>query len=264
MPDAWDDSDDEWDVDSDDDEITTRLKNLNNGGSAQNTTEVEEEEDLTIIEKAEQEARSKEVAKTKGKALAAKKAALAAAKEEEEITRKAMEYESHREANMDPEERRLLDRKRAEESEQALADDLFGIGGGNVGFANNVSAGTGGVLILRDMKDHLKHAKAVGKCVKEHGKPHLALAMFREMLNECSSVLDDDSLNDLGKSLNVIRNTKIAEAKKLAQKKTAAQKPKKDKSAEAKAKKEKEDLFGDNDVYDEYDDYGAQYEDDFF
>jgi len=54
MPDAWDDSDDEWDVDSDDDEITARLKNLNNGGSAQNATEVEEEEDLTIIEKAEQ------------------------------------------------------------------------------------------------------------------------------------------------------------------------------------------------------------------
>jgi len=50
MPDAWDDSGDEWDADSDDDQIASRLANLNTGPAKK--VQVEEEEDLAVIEKA--------------------------------------------------------------------------------------------------------------------------------------------------------------------------------------------------------------------
>merc|ERR1711957_911302 len=162
--------------------------------------------------------------------------------------RKSLEYE----ANMNEDERRLLQKQRGDEADFALVDELFGGDGGNP--ADN-RPDAGGALVLKNMKDHLLHAKAIGKCVREHGKAHLALALIREILTESSDVLDDDSLTDLGKSLNVIKNTKIA-------KKKAAAKPKKDKGADKKAKAA--ELFGDNDLYDDYDDYGAQYEDDFF
>jgi hypothetical protein len=39
---------------------------------------------------------------------------------------------------------------------------------------------------------------------------------------------------------------------------------KKDKVAEKKAKEMARDLYGDNDYVDTYDDFGTQYEDDFF
>lgn len=63
--------------------------------------------------------------------------------------------------------------------------------------------------------------------------------------------------------MNVIKNEKVAAAKKKV--KGQAQKAKRDKAAEAKAKKLQEELYGDHDKYiDKYDDYGDQYEDDFF
>lgn len=252
MPDAWDDSGDEWDADSDDDQIASRLANLNTGPAKK--AQVEEEEDLAVIEKAADEKREKALLRNKGIALAAKKAAAKAIKDEEEIMRKSLEYE----ANMNEDERRLLQKQRGDEADFALVDELFGGDGGNP--ADN-RPDAGGALVLKNMKDHLLHAKAIGKCVREHGKAHLALALIREILTESKDVLDDDSLTDLGKSLNVIKNTKIAEKKKLEKKKAAA-KPKKDKGADKKAKAA--ELFGDNDLYDDYDDYGAQYEDDFF
>jgi len=67
------------------------------------------------------------------------------------------------------------------------------------------------------------------------------------------------------KVCNVIKNEKAAKAKLQSKKKGQAQKSKKiDKAAEKKAKKMSEDLFGDNDQYDNVDDYGANYEDSFF
>ena len=75
--------------------------------------------------------------------------------------------------------------------------------------------------------------------------------------------MDDDAVSDLIKTLNVIKNEKVAAAKRKV-KGQAQKSQKKDKAAIAKAKKLQEELFGDNDQYDDYDEYGAQYEDDFF
>ena len=49
-----------------------------------------------------------------------------------------------------------------------------------------------------------------------------AVTLIREILTESSTLLDDDSLTDLGKSLNMIKNTKIGEKKKI-EKKTFSQ-----------------------------------------
>jgi hypothetical protein len=54
----------------------------------------------------------------------------------------------------------------------------------------------------------------------------------------------------------------VAAAKRKV--KGQAQKAKKDKAAETKAKKLQQELYGDNDYVDQYDDYGANYEDAFF
>lgn len=103
----------------------------------------------------------------------------------------------------------------------------------------------------------------MGDAVKKHGKTHLALTFLKELLQECKDVLDEDSIGEIIKSCNVIKNEKQTAAKKKV--KGQAQKSKKvDKKKEAEAKKKAVDLYGDNDRYDEYDDYGAGYEDAFF
>ena len=61
----------------------------------------------------------------------------------------------------------------------------------------------------------------------------------------------------------MIKNDIIAASKRKV-KGQAQKSKKKDKAAEKKAKKLAVELYGDNDQYDEYDDYGANYEDAFF
>jgi hypothetical protein len=61
----------------------------------------------------------------------------------------------------------------------------------------------------------------------------------------------------------VIKNDILAAAKRKV-KGQAQKSKKKDKVAEKKAKKLAVELYGDNDQYDDYDDYGADYEDAFF
>lgn len=90
----------------------------------------------------------------------------------------------------------------------------------------------------------------------------MATAFIKELLEECKDVLDDDAITDIIKTCNVIKNEKVAAAKRKV--KGQAQKAKKDKAAEAKAKKLQEELYGDNDYVDQYEEYGAKYEDDFF
>ena len=95
-----------------------------------------------------------------------------------------------------------------------------------------------------------------------HGKVHLAASFFKECLNESKDVLDDDAITDIIKACNVIKNEKVAAAKRKV-KGQAQKSKKKDKAKEAAAKKIQKETFGDNDYVDEYDDYAGEY-DDFF
>jgi len=173
MSDAWDDSDDEWDK-SDDDELDKKLGLVKVGDdlpSSPNTPTFEDEdEDLTLKDKELDEKAAFKLNKAKGSALADKKAAELAAKEEMELARKAMEMEAEMEANMTPEERRQAAREREEDDARAMADDLFG------GVDDPGSKGPSGIpgqammsgdkVVMKDLKDHLRHAKKVGECIQ--------------------------------------------------------------------------------------------------
>ena len=74
---------------------------------------------------------------------------------------------------------------------------------------------------------------------------------MKEVLTESKDVLDDDAITDIIKTCNVIKNEKVAEAKRKV-KGQAQKSKKKDKVAEAKAKKMAEELYGANDKFDEY------------
>jgi len=246
-----DDSDDEWDIESDD-ELDARL--------GLTKPKEEEEIDLTIIENEKAAKEQKTVLKAKGNALAEKKRLEEKRKEEEEIARKVMELELERENNMTSDERILLQREREAEFAGEQIDDLFG----EVDDRRPVTVkkSVDSEIVLKDLKDHLKYARKVSQAMKNHGKIHLTAAFLKECIQGCKDCLDDDAVTDLIKSLNVIKNEKVIAAKKKV--KGQAQKTKKDKAAEARAKKVCDETFGDNDIYDRYDEYADQYEDDFF
>lgn len=267
MSDTWDDSGDEWDADSEED-FAAKLNLPSSSPSQKASTPVfDDEEDLAVVEKDAAQKAETSALRLKGNALAEKKRLEEERKEELLLAKKAMELELEREANMTPEERRLHERKKVEEGDAGFIDDLFGgvdekPKGAVVMGAGGVAAAAGDTVVMKDLKDHLKHARKVAQCIKAHGKIHLCSAFVKELLNESKPVLDDDAISDIIKVCNVIKNEKVQAAKKKV--KGQAQKAKKDKAAEAKAKKIVNETFGDSNKYDKYDAYGDQYEDDFF
>ena len=178
MGDAWDDDDDDWDKSEDEDELDKRLglATIGGGGGSSSSKAAppafdDEDEDLTLKEKEADERAAHKINKAKGSALADKKAADAAAKEELELARKAMEMEAEMEAKMTPEERRQREREREEADAKAMTDDLFGavdnismnkVPGGGTGQAMM----SGDKVVMKDLKDHLRHAKKVGECIQ--------------------------------------------------------------------------------------------------
>lgn len=86
---------------------------------------------------------------------------------------------------------------------------------------------------------------------------------MKEVIQQSKDVLDDDTITDIIKTCNVLKNEKIQQQKRKV--KGQAQKSKKqDKAEKAAAKKLHDEVFGDNDRYDAYDEYGEDYEDAFF
>ena len=161
MADNWDD-DDEWDAD-DDDAIDAKL-----GIKKEESTnkDWEDEEDLAVQEKAAEDKMRQVELKKKGSALQAKKLAEKEQQEEFEIARKAMELEAEMEANMSPEERQLLERQRIEEADHALTDDLFGAVDKMSVTGSKEPASAGDKVVMKDLKDHMKHARKVAECMK--------------------------------------------------------------------------------------------------
>lgn len=164
MTDNWDDSDDEWDVD--DDALNAKL-----GINKKPETAFDDEEDLALKEKAALEKANQQELKKKGNALMEKKEAEKRRKEEEEIARKAAEMEADMEANMSIDERKALERKRVEEADNALTDDLFGAVEKNIASQKTANAAAGDKVVMKDMKDYMKHARRVAECMKVGRKP---------------------------------------------------------------------------------------------
>jgi translation initiation factor 3 subunit J len=160
MTDNWDDSDDEWDVDDDALDAKLGIKKGN----------FDDEEDLAVKEKAASDKANQADLRKKGSAFAAKREADKERAEELEIARKAMELEAEMEENMSPDERRALDRQRIEEADHALTDDLFGaveqMAVSNAGAGAGSQQQAGDKVVMKDMKDHMKHARKVAECMK--------------------------------------------------------------------------------------------------
>jgi translation initiation factor 3 subunit J len=156
MTDNWDDSDDEWDVD--DDALDAKL-----GITKKN--DFDDEEDLAVKEKNAADKAEQTELKKKGSALQAKKQAEKDKAEELDIARKAMELEAEMEANMSPEERHVLERQRIEEADHELTDDLFG-GVDKLSIQGKGAQQAGDKVVMKDMKDHMKHARKVAECMK--------------------------------------------------------------------------------------------------
>lgn len=258
MADNWDD-DDEWDAD-DDDAIDAKL-----GIKKEESTnkDWEDEEDLAVQEKAAEDKMRQVELKKKGSALQAKKLAEKEQQEELEIARKAMELEAEMEANMSPEERQLLERQRIEEADHALTDDLFGAVDKMSVTGSKEPASAGDKVVMKDLKDHMKHARKVAECMKAHGKIQLATVFLKEVIQQSKDLLDDDAITDIIKTCNVIKNEKVQLAKRKG--KGQAQKAKKqDKQEKVKAQMVANQTFGDSNAYDKYDEIGDDYEDGFF
>ena len=163
MADTWDDSDDDWEKD-DDDELDARLQKAGIGGAA--APVFDDEEDLALKEKEIKEQQMNQELKKKGNALVEKKMAEQERLMEEEVARKAMELEAELESNMTPDELRKMKQKQIEDADHALTDDLFG-SIDNKPKAAAAAAGAGSdSVVLKDLKDHLKHAKKVGAAIK--------------------------------------------------------------------------------------------------
>lgn len=165
MADNWDDSDDDWDAASDDLDAKLGLNKLSTD-DAPNFDD--EEEDLAVKEKDAAAKASQVALKTKGNALKKKKELEEQRKMEEEVARQALEAEAEMEANMTSDQRRELERRRVEEADNALTDDLFGgvdapPGGTGPGGA---AMGASDTVKMKDLKDHLMHAKKVSQCSK--------------------------------------------------------------------------------------------------
>ena len=254
---TWDDDDDD-DWDADDDELDKRLGLV----KVSEPSPVFDEEDLALKEKREQDERQQSELKKKGTALAAKKALEKKLRDEEEIARRAMDLEAQAESNMSPDELKRLKQRQIEEADHALTDDLFGNIDKFDGKNQAPAAAAGDKLVLKDMKDHLRHANVLGDALAEHGKIHLTQAFLKEVIMKAKDQLDEDAVQELIKTLNVIKNDKVQAAKRKV--KGQAQKAKKDKTAEIQAKKKYVETFGDNDNYDDVDEIGANYEDAFF
>eukprot|EP00536_Pseudo-nitzschia_multiseries_P003858 jgi/Psemu1/323202/estExt_fgenesh1_pg.C_610013 len=261
MADNWDDdSDDDWDVD--DDALDAKL-GLKPTAEPEPVNKFDDEEDLAVKEKEERERLSQIALKKKGSALAAKKQAEKDRQDDLEIARKALELEAELEANLSLDERKLLERKRQEEAELDMMGDAFGGGVADGGVGRKSAQGAGDKVVMKDMKDHMKHARKVADCMKGHGKIHLASIFIKEVIQQSKDVLDDAAITEIIKTCNVIKNEKVQQSKKKV--KGQAQKSKKQEKVEqAKAKQLQNELFGDSNQYDEYDEYGEAYEDAFF
>jgi len=166
MSDNWDESDDDWD--KSDDELDARLNLLKVTPGA--APVFDDEEDLAVVEKERADKINAISLKTKGNALVAKKKAEENRKEEEEVARKAMILEAEMESKMTPQQIRELQNQRAEDADNALTDDLFGVVKGP-GAGREIGAGgkvmdAGDAVKMADLKDHLKHARKVSQCLK--------------------------------------------------------------------------------------------------
>ena len=198
----WDD--DEWDVD--DGALDAQL----GGQPTPASTFEDEEEDLAVSDALKQAKIDSIKLAKKGNARLDKEEADKMRLLEEKAAKKALELEAEMEANMSVDERALMERKRIEDADMENTNDLFGgcapAPDGDMSIVgmqpnHNTTAAAGDKVVLKDLKDHLKHAAKVGAAVKKHGKASLAMTFMKELLQECKDVMDEDGMAEVSERM---------------------------------------------------------------
>jgi translation initiation factor 3 subunit J len=96
-----------------------------------------------------------------------------------------MELELDAESNLTPDQLRALKQRKIEEADSELANDLFG---GVDKKGKRAAAGKAtqseDEVVMKDIKDHLKHARVVASCLRGHGNVHYATAFLKELIQQ--------------------------------------------------------------------------------
>ncbi|KAG5192717.1 eukaryotic translation initiation factor 3 subunit J [Tribonema minus] len=184
---------------------------------------------------------------------------------EAEAMRIAAAHEAAQQEAETAEERRLRERRRVEESDHALTEDLFGGGGTAEAAEAPAQAGVEGIP-LKTTQDHVKLALDLGEKLSKDGSSGSSgniLALLKELITRVEGKLSLEETNQLALHLNKFKDAKmVAEQKRqaiLKKQKAAAAK----RNAEKSKKKQHADLFGGayDGVGDQYDELATNYED---
>jgi translation initiation factor 3 subunit J len=109
-----------------------------------------------------------------------------------------------------------LKQNRNEQAGRATANDLVGSVQGQAG-KGQVGAGvisSDNELVLKNLKDHLTHAKKVGVAIRSTGNSLFAHAFLKEVLCECKAVLDDRAVSGIIKTCIAIKNENAQSARR--------------------------------------------------
>ena len=245
-----------------------------------------DEEDLAVTAAAalQQQQRASNV--KKGNALKKRQEAEEARRNEEEMAKREIELENEAMSKLSVAERRVLEREKQAEGAMGFFDDDFdgegsgagssdeegadgsggGGGGGRRGQSSSAAAAGGAALKvdLKTIKSTLQTAHMISGAVKgADSTSRMKSTLLKEIINILKDDIDEDGVSEIIKCCNVIKNDK-QQASKTKQSAANKKKKKDDKLKQKKAKKIYQETFGDNDCYDGVDDYGAQYEDEYF
>lgn len=163
-------------------------------------------------------------------------------------------------ANETPEEKRLREKKQAEEADNELTGELFGANGKeSPGGASLGSSSKGiGSIVLKTKQDHLTFGSTIAQ--KLSSSSAFNVAAFYKTL---SKSLDTPSMTAEVLDDILVEITKIRDAKAKAEKPTKQGAGKKSKKDIKAAEQKHNAVFGGSDFVDQYDDQYGNMEDDF-
>jgi len=192
---------------------------------------------------------------------AAQVAAAQKKKEQEAITM-ANKMKFAAEANETAEEKKLREKRQAEEADIAASADLFGAAASGPvratsGVANlSISRSTSGAdLPLKNIRDYQQYATGIStKFTASNSTPFNVGAFYTKLTNEIKGKLPAETLQDAIEALQNELENKKASVKKVP--------PKKSKQQLKVELKKHEDTFGGDDYDDKYSHY-SNIEDDF-
>lgn len=204
------------------------------------------------VDEAQVEAKPKAVQLTAAQIEAAKK------KAQEADDALAMKVKLATLANETPDERRLRERRQAEEADNELAGELFDTqshkSGSVAGGSNSSTKGLGSVT-LKTKQDHSSFGTATAAKLADSTTFNVG-AFFKNLVKVLDTPnVSAETLDDILADINKIRDTKAKAAKAVVVKKS-----KKDIKG---IEKKHNDVFGGSDYVDKYEDSYGGMEDDF-